>query len=729
MSIGKVGRMDNLLSQRLGTVSLDPPGPVVAGSVGQWTLTYTVGSYGLDEGATIKLVQRLVSDWERPQFTDPTAPGYTTVFTNGAAKLRVTYQAKAYQRPWTPGIVIDVYDGYLSPGDTVTIVLGDQSQGSPGVRAQTFRESVHEFRVLVDPTNAHVVQRLPTSPQFPIVAAEIAELVCILPSQAVVGQPVEIFVKGQDSWGNPTPAPQALDLTWVGDGAAAISEGALTLNQPGSGYLLVTAQGAGRNLKARSNPLRVEESGPTLNRYWGDLHAQTSATVGTGTEEEYFTFGRDIARLDFTSHQGNDFQMTDQDWQRLNDTVRAFHQDGRFVVFPGYEWSANTPAGGDRNLFFRREGYPILRSSHWQIPSTPEDDQTPAHPADRLFARLRERVPLEDVLLGAHVGGRFADIRSYFDQELGPLVEVVSCWGIFEWLLWDALDQGYVVGIMGNSDGHKGRPGAEGPGAGEFGIANGLTCVLAENLTRDAVFQALKARRCYATTGPRMDLTFTGDGQPMGSLLETDQPVTLRTQVTGTAPIESLTLYAGRDVIQQVQPAAFAQCDDSPRIRLLWQGSRIRGRGRRVTWDGTVRVEGAKIAAATTVAFDAATDGILIQDEQTLSFSSSTTGDADGLDLVLSQAHSGTLIFDSPVLHFKVDLASLRGESRRKIIDCGGVDMQLCIERYPETLQELSSEFSLQVSPPPGQTTSYFVKVVQEDGHMAWASPIYIKTK
>ena len=37
------------LQQRLGHVSVTPEGPVVAGSVGEWTITYTVGSYGIDE--------------------------------------------------------------------------------------------------------------------------------------------------------------------------------------------------------------------------------------------------------------------------------------------------------------------------------------------------------------------------------------------------------------------------------------------------------------------------------------------------------------------------------------------------------------------------------------------------------------------------------------------------------------------------------------------------------
>jgi hypothetical protein len=716
----------DLISHRLGTVTLDPPGSIVAGSVGTWILTYTVGSYGLDEGATLKLSQRFASDWEIPQFDRPTDSGYTTVQTNGAAKLRPYYHAKAHERPWMKCLVIDLYDGSLAPGDIITITLGDRSHGSPGIRAQTFQESAHEFRLLVDPTNASVVRRLPTSPLFPVVPGEPVELVCIIPTQAVIGEPFEVFVKGQDCWGNPVIVTDPT-LTWQGDAASSLHGTVLTLTTSGSGYLIAETTINGVKLTCHSNPTTDYTNRPPLQRYWGDLHAQTDATVGTGTEVEYFTFGRDVARLDFTSHQGNDFQMTDADWQRLNQVVQEFHEDGRFVVFPGYEWSANTTAGGDRNVIYRSGGKPILRSSHWQIPDTPEDDLTPAHPTDVLFAKLRQQVDPADVLLAAHVGGRYADIRRYFDQDLSPLVEIVSCWGVFEWLLWDAFEMGYIVGIMCNSDGHKGRPGAEGPGAGEFGIANGLTCVLAESHTRNAIFDALKNRRCYGTTGPRIDLDFTVNGQPMGSVIEADGPLQTAANVRGTAPIESLTLFQGKDAIQQVQPAAFANCDGSRRIRLRWSGSRIRGRGRRVTWDGTIRVVGATILGATPFQFDAATDGITGHSAQEVSFKSSTTGDTDGIDLVLDQASSGTIIFTSPVVEQRIDLADLIGEKRVVRVACGGVDMALVIERYPQDVTEMATSLECTVDAPTGQMTPYFVKAIQVDGHIAWASPVYVR--
>ena len=715
----------DLTSHRLGTVRLEPSGPVTAGCVGEWTFRYTVGSYGIDEHGTIKLVQRFASDWEEPQFDNPEGLGFTTVATDGQARLAVSYQRKAHQRPWTKGLVIDIYDGFLAPRDTVTVVLGDQGQGSPGIRAQTFQETAHEFRFLVDPTNAHVVERLPSSPTIPVVAGMPSRLVCILPTDATVGKRVRISVKGEDRWGNPTEPPNSLLLSWEGEGDVAIEEKHLIFRSSGSGHVVASGKDDEAILCCRSNPITAHDSKPRYGRFWGDLHAQTEATVGTGTEREYFTFGRDIACLDFTSHQGNDFQMSDEDWQRLNETVREFHEDGRFVVFPGYEWSANTPAGGDRNVFFREEGWPIIRSKNWQIPETTEDEVTPAHPADVLFRRIRDRIDLDQVLLGSHVGGRYADVRQYFDSQLGPLVEIVSCWGVFEWMLWDALAKGYFVGVMCNSDGHKGRPGAEGPGAGEFGIGNGLTCALAESLTRESVFAALKARRCYGTTGPRIDLSFDICGHPMGSIIQTRQSkLQVRAGVRGTAPLESLSLLQGKEVQETARPKAFAALGKSNRVRVSWSGSRIRGRGRRAVWDGAIRLTGAKVVKATPFAFDSAADGIRKQTDREVVFSSSTTGDRDGIDLFLDQASGGTLEFQSAVGSCGADLAKLGEEKQR--FDMGGLDMEVVVERYPEQLTVFSTELETEIQFSGAGATPYLVKAVQEDGHMAWSSPIYV---
>jgi len=60
-------------------------------------------------------------------------------------------------------------------------------------------------------------------------------------------------------------------------------------------------------------------------------------------------------------------------------------------------------------------------------------------------------------------------------------------------------------------------------------------------------------------------------------------------------------------------------------------------------------------------------------------------------------------------------------------IDFGGLDMQVKVERYPQQLTEHQAGSSLEIHPPAGATTPYFVKVTQSDGHLAWCSPIYLR--
>ena len=113
-----------------------------------------------------------------------------------------------------------------------------------------------------------------------------------------------------------------------------------------------------------------------------------------------------------------------------------------------------------------------------------------------------------DVVTYAHCGGRYADVKLAHDGRFEKSMEVHSSWGTFEWLVQDAFEMGYRVGIVANSDGHKGRPGASYPGASLFGAIGGLTCFLVPELSREAILECMRKRRHYGTGLIR------GDGKP-----------------------------------------------------------------------------------------------------------------------------------------------------------------------------------------------------------------------
>ena len=281
---------------------------------------------------------------------------------------------------------------------------------------------------------------------------------------------------------------------------------ACAVDEPGDCIVRVLDEAA-PNCAGRTRCASSPRDTPLVH-FWGDTHGQSNETLGTNTAREYFEFGRDKAFLDVMGHQGNDFQITGAFWRELNALSAEFDKPGRFVCIPGYEWSANTAVGGDRNVHYRHEGETIHRSSHAQIADAIDivDEGTDAHDAHALFAKLEGK----DCVVMAHVGGRYADIKFAHDP-LETAVEVHSAWGTFEWIVRDAFEKNYRVGIVANSDGHKGRPGACYPGASFFGSYGGLTCFLAERLDRDAIFECMRRRRHYATTGNRalLDVTVT----------------------------------------------------------------------------------------------------------------------------------------------------------------------------------------------------------------------------
>src|SRR5690606_27244552 len=97
-----------------------------------------------------------------------------------------------------------VVQGYLKKGDTITVVFGDTSQGSPGSRVQTFCEDSFEFQVLVDPIAAFLYQPLPQQPVIHAVPGQPSGYAAVLPTRRAAGEKFALKVKGEDVWGNPS---------------------------------------------------------------------------------------------------------------------------------------------------------------------------------------------------------------------------------------------------------------------------------------------------------------------------------------------------------------------------------------------------------------------------------------------------------------------------------------------------------------------------------------------
>ena len=414
-----------------------------------------------------------------------------------------------------------------------------------------------------------------------------------------------------------------------------------------------------QNVLAESAPLVVRD-GP-YGGYWGDMHGQSGESIGLTTTEQYFDFARDKAFLDATGHQANDFQINNAFCAHLQELTAAYNDEGTFVTLPGYEWSGNTAVGGDRNVYFRTEGRPIRRSSHALLTDRSDLD-TDAPDANRLFDALAS----EDCVVYAHVGGRYADIAYAHSPTLETAMEIHSAWGTFEWLLTDGFPLGHRCGVVCNSDGHKGRPGASYPGAATFGAYGGLSCFYAEELTRDGLFDCLRRRHHYGTTGTRLHLDVRAefhdgarvfDRDPdafsdassaeaneamMGDIVQSDGAVvSLRVEVMAQSSIERIEIRNGADVVQTLRP--YCAADLGNRIRLLWSGAEYRGRGRTTSWVGQARFAGAEIRRLEKINMWNHERLLELRGSDTVVFDAITTGNYGGFDVWLDEPDGAKL--------------------------------------------------------------------------------------
>ncbi|MEO8651526.1 MAG: DUF3604 domain-containing protein [Hyphomicrobiaceae bacterium] len=740
----------------MGSATLTPSGRIEAGSYQSFTLVYTAGAFGVDDTGSIKIAFRFATDFGPVQFNDPKAAGYTTLEASNGATLEARWEFKRNIRPWSRSLYIGVMKHFLKPGDTITIRFGDTRHGSPGVRVQTYCEKIFEFHVLVDAIATYDYVALPQSPSIEIVPGPGITWHALLPTVVRAGAPFRFGIKVDDAWGNPSDRtirtvhlkpsraisglPETVELR---DGTFGATLEGLAVSTPGD--LTINVVGSDGTLLARSNPLRIVDAVSTDVHFWADTHGQSDETLGTNPARDYFLFGRDRAYLDVMSHQGNDFQITGQFWHDLNTISAELDEPGRFVCIPGYEWSANTAVGGDRNVMYRREGETIHRSSHAQITEGGDmaDEGADAHDASELFEKLAGK----DCVVMAHVGGRYADIKYAHDGTLETAVEVHSAWGTFEWILWDAFEKDYRVGVVCNSDGHKGRPGACYPGASFFGSQGGLTCFIAPQLDRDGIFEAMRRRHHYGTTGNRMLLSVEAVGNSdatvfvrdpalfdnpqtetsrrvnMGDIARvTDDEIELHIEVACSAPIERLDIFDGPDVIETVR--TYDASDLAGRVRLVYTGAEYRGRARTTVWDGSLTLGGTTLTDARMFNNWNLDRGIRDRRSDGLTWKAVTTGNFGGIDLWLANGDVGTIRFETPHCHGEREIAALGVEPH--VFSAGGLDRAVMLMRLPPAMSERRMRVTRRIAIPKGRDTRLFVRVTQEDGHRAWTSPMYL---
>jgi hypothetical protein len=545
-----------------GLTSTITPTAAVAGSRQVFDLTFTVGPAGIAAGGGIMLLTP-VTAWSEPYG----AVDVLSLETKGNARLQLNLSPDAYSTRG-PRMAVTVTGAALEEGDVIHLRYRERDRG---IMVQTYVAPCVFLRALADESGHGNFAPLPLSrtPRVEIVPGPAPQLRFVCPTVVQAGKPFDARLVVLDDCCNPVGSQYAgaceissesiilAKREFQASDAGSLRIAHLRIDKPGLHILRASADG----LADTYQPVLLTDEIPSEQVYWGAIHGHSSVSDGEDTPDAYYTYGREVGLVDVCA-------LTDHAWEialhqrnaamgRFAGIVKAaqrHHEDERFVTIPAYEWMG--PDG------------------HVNIYHLDDDPDAPVYVDAVLdgieclsLDQLLERYRGQNVVVLPHAshGMRW----NHFDPGLEPVVEMYSMWGNSEFECVNpeganaGLQRGYRFGFIGGSDGHHGCPGQTGR-LSRYKMLNcreGLAAFRAPRLTRSAIFDAIRSRSTYATTGERIYLEFSINGVPMGGVvrLQPGSEVTFRARVAGTAPLASIECVRNGKVVHATQCSDFIE--------------------------------------------------------------------------------------------------------------------------------------------------------------------------
>ena len=262
----------------------------------------------------------------------------------------------------------------------------------------------------------------------------------------------------------------------------------------------------------------TEKFTPDWNVYFGQLHAHTNLSDGTGSVEEAFDHASKVENLDF-------FAVTDHSDSFDNADAGAIGADGAGI---STGWAAGKQAAASVTnedfvgLFGFEMTWPedkqlghisTFDTPGWQTRDQEDFENVPT--ALEHYYKALTTVPGSvsqfnhpDIIHGDFE--RFDHYSPEYDEAIS-LLEIAGEDGAVDCEYYHlALDKGWHVAPTNNQNNHNGQWGD---------ASRARTVILAETLTEEALYNAMKDRRVYATQDSDLTVYYTLNGAIMGSIL------------------------------------------------------------------------------------------------------------------------------------------------------------------------------------------------------------------
>ena len=313
-----------------------------------------------------------------------------------------------------------------------------------------------------------------------------------------------------------------------------------------------------------------DSAGNRRRLLFGDLHNHLLVDDGhQGSVDQLFVIHRDRYSSDFaaTTSHGDSNKLLISELAHNDALTEALYKDNEFVTIPGFEWTQGdfvVPRAGHRHAIYETPGGPLYRPTEGHSDSIREFSDLMSKTNGLIFAHHITR---------AYTAGTD---WSYVNTRVEPAAEMCSSWGRFEYYqnpghirgaeiknasMQDVWKMGHRIGVIGGSDGHN-----------LYGDRiQGLTGVYAEAHTRPAIFDAIRKRRCYATTGEPIQLDFRVNGHFMGAEIEAASGPVIEGQVSGAANLIAVEIvkYTAGDPIPF--PVVYKASVEGPRAKIWWR--------------------------------------------------------------------------------------------------------------------------------------------------------------
>ena len=295
--------------------------------------------------------------------------------------------------------------------------------------------------------------------------------------------------------------------------------------------------------QVRRDGRTITVGGQTYHLYWGDMHRHSHLSkclaANDGTPVQNFRWAIDHNGMDFWALTEHLEYMSYNEWRRVEETVAAFTNDGRFEPLFGFEWGLNP---GHTNIFYRDQQLgEELRALALMAPSL-ED----------LMERWDTRMPAGEVLAARHYHGhRQPDVFEGFRPTWEPAMEIMQARGDQREWIETFLREGARIGFIGATD-H----------ARYWHFAYCMTGVWATEPTREAIFEAIWKRRTIATSA-KILLHTEVSGIPMGAEGDVSGDPQLRVIAESAQPLREIQVFRNGAL-------AHRETLDTPSLNWTW---------------------------------------------------------------------------------------------------------------------------------------------------------------